>query len=156
MAPLITLVTVTLICRVVGSLGLSYVSTWPNATAVGLAVMFVMTGTAHFVEPKRSQFIAMVPEPLPGPLLVAITGVLEIVAAVALLTPPALIPVRQAAAWSSAALLIALFPANVHAAQMGPESGVPHTDLWVRTPIQAVFIAAALVIAFGGQADQAG
>lgn len=155
MAPLITLVTVTLICRVLGSLGISYVSTWPSATAVGLAVMFVMTGTAHFVEPKRSQFIAMVPEPLPGPLLVAVTGVLEIVAAVALLIPPGFLPIRQAAAWGSVVLLITLFPANVHAAQLGPESGVPRTDLWVRTPIQTLFIAAALIIALDGRADQA-
>ena len=49
MAVLVTLVLGTLGARMVGLLGVDYVDSWPAAIAVGLALMFAMTGVAHFV-----------------------------------------------------------------------------------------------------------
>ena len=51
MAVIVTLVLGTLVARVAGWLGVDYVDSWPQAVAVGLAAMFVMTGIAHFVNP---------------------------------------------------------------------------------------------------------
>jgi len=89
MAVIVTLVLGTLVARVAGWLGLDYVDSWPQAVAVGLAAMFVMTGIAHFVNPLRRDMIAIVPPRLPaaGPL-VTITGVLELTGAAGLLTRP--------------------------------------------------------------------
>src|ERR1700760_4880741 len=118
MAPLIALVLGTLIARLVGSLGVDYVDGWPSAIAVGLALMFVVTGIAHFVNPLRRDLIAIVPPRLPVPgLLVTVTGVLELLGAVGLLYPPPRIP----AAVALAVLMGAIFPANVYASRMpGP------------------------------------
>ena len=78
MAPLITLVLVTLLARGVGALGVEYVATWPGAVAVGLAAMFLLTASAHWTQPRRDGLIAMVPPALPRPaLLVTVTGVLD-------------------------------------------------------------------------------
>jgi uncharacterized membrane protein len=51
---------------------------------------------------------------------------------------------RHHAAWVALVLFVALFPANVNAALNGIEfRGKPPTPLWVRLPVQLVFIAVA-------------
>jgi hypothetical protein len=50
-----------LAARVIGWLGGDYVDTWPAAIAVGLAVMFVTTGVAHFVPGMRRDMVAIMP-----------------------------------------------------------------------------------------------
>ena len=65
MAPLIALFLGTLAARLVGWLGVDYVDGWPGAVAAGLALMFVITGIAHFVNPLRRDLIAIVPAQLP-------------------------------------------------------------------------------------------
>lgn len=99
--------------------------TWPEATRLGLAGMFVFTGVSHF-SPLRADFIRMVPPVLPSPgLLVSLTGVLEILGGLALLTP-----LRPLAGIGLALLLVALLPANIHAARRGvPLGGRPPTAL---------------------------
>src|ERR1700750_2850063 len=88
MAVLLAPILGSLAARLVGWLGIDYVDSWPAAIAVGLATMFVMTGVAHFVGPMRADMIAIVPPRLPAPaLLVAVTGVLELLGAVGLLLP---------------------------------------------------------------------
>ncbi len=87
----------------------------------------------------------MVPPALPDPeLLVAATGVLEIAGAAALLVP-------QLAPWAAAGLtvlLLAMFPANVHAARAGLTlGGSPVTPLVPRTLMQIVFVAATVAVA---------
>ena len=58
----------------------------------------------------------MVPPTLPRPaLLVMITGILEFIGAAGLLLPSA----AAAAAYGLIALLVAMFPANLHAARAG-------------------------------------
>ena len=147
MAPLIALVLGTLAARLVGWLGVDYVDTWPAATALGLAVMFVVTGIAHFVNPLRRDLIAIVPPQLPAPgLLVTITGLLELLGAVGLLDPPT----RVAAAIALGVLMLAMFPANVYASRMPDAPKSMTTKLPLRTIEQVVFVGAALVVGLGG------
>jgi len=56
--------------------------------------------------------------------------------------------VAPLAAWALAALLVAMFPANVFAARRGVTfSGAPPTPLPIRTVQQVVFIAVAVLCA---------
>ncbi|ATO15043.1 DoxX family protein [Micromonospora sp. WMMA2032] len=146
MAPLIALLTGTAVARIAGLLGVDALDGWHPALRVGLALMLVLTGTAHFAS-RRADLIAMVPPALPRPdLLVTLTGVLELGGAVALL-PPA--TARWAAA-GLALLMLAMFPANVSAARRRLTlAGRPVTPLATRTALQLVFVAAALAVALG-------
>jgi uncharacterized membrane protein len=147
MAVILTLVLGTLGARLVGWLGVDYVDTWPEAIAVGLAAMFVVTGAAHFVNPLRRDMIAIVPPRLPAPgLLVTITGVLELLGAVGLLYPPT----RVAAAVCLLLLMLMMFPANVYASRMAnpPRSMTARLD--VRTAEEVVYLAAAAAVGLGG------
>ena len=146
MAVIVTLVLGTLSARLIGWLGVDYVDSWPQAVAVGLAVMFVMTGVAHFVPPMRRDMIAIVPPRLPAPgSLVTITGVLELLGAAGLLYPPT----RVAAAVCLFVLMLAMFPANVYAARMPnpPKSMTSRLD--VRTAEEIVFLGAAVMVGLG-------
>ena len=147
MAPLLTLLLGSLAARVVGWLGVDYVDSWPRAIAVGLAAMFLLTGVAHFVQPLRGDMIAIVPPRLPAPaLLVTITGVLELLGAFGLLIPAT----RVAAAVCLFLLMLAMFPANVYAARMPNPPKSMTSRLSVRTAEEAVYLAAAVVVAVGG------
>jgi len=147
MAPLVALVLGTLAARLVGWLGVAYVDGWPAAVAVGLALMFVVTGIAHFVNPLRRDLIAIVPPRLPSPgLLVTATGVLELLGAAGLLYPPT----RAAAAVALGVMMLAMFPANVYAARMPSPPKSMTTQLPLRTIEQIVFVGAALVVGLGG------
>jgi uncharacterized membrane protein len=141
-----SLVLGTLAARLTGWLGVDYVDSWPEAVAVGLAVMFVMTGVAHFVPPMRRDMIAIVPPRLPAPgLVVTITGVLELLGAAGLLYPPT----RVAAAVCLFVLMLSMFPANVYAARMPnpPKSMTSRLD--VRTAEEIVFLGAAVMVGLG-------
>lgn len=152
MAPFIVLVVVTLVARVVGLLGIGYLDGWRESLAVGLAAMFLLTASAHFQQPRRDWLIAIVPPALPRPAaLVTITGVLEILGAVGLLIPPAVLPgIRTAAAVCLGLLLLSLFPANVRAAGARRHPAAPHTPLGLRTVLQVVFVASAAFVASAG------
>ena len=146
MAVIVTLVLGTVGARLVGWLGVDYVNSWPQAAAVGLAAMFVMTGVAHFVNPLRRDMIAIVPPRLPAPgLLVTTTGVLELVGAAGLLYPPT----RVAAAVCLFVLMLVMFPANIYASRMPnpPKSMTSRLD--VRTVEEVVYLAAAVVVSLG-------
>ncbi|WP_101525702.1 DoxX family protein [Nocardioides houyundeii] len=148
MAPLIVLSAVTLTARGIGWLGIAYLDSWPDATALGLAAMFVLTGISHFVPGRRNGLIAIVPPVLPRPaVLVTLTGLLELVGAAALLVPYPHGPYRAVAAWGVTALLVAMFPANVYAAGARRSATAPTTALLPRTILQCLFIAAALLVA---------
>jgi len=78
----------------------------------------------------RSDLVQVVPPSLPNPeLLVTLTGVTEVAGPLGLLVPR----VAPFAAGGLALLLVALFPANVHAAQagltMGGRPAVRHSRL---------------------------
>ena len=146
MAVLVSLVLGTLAARLIGWLGVDYADSWPQAVAVGLAGMFVMTGVAHFVPAMRRDMIAIVPPRLPAPeLLVTITGVLELLGAAGLLYPPT----QVAAAVCLFVLMLVMFPANVYAARMPnpPKSMTSRLD--VRTAEEIVFLGAAVMVGLG-------
>jgi uncharacterized membrane protein len=86
----------------------------------------------------RQDLIRMVPPRLPNPsVLVTVTGVAELVGAIGLLVPL----VSRSAAIALALLLIALFPANVHAARAGVILGGRRaTPLVLRLPMQLIWI----------------
>jgi uncharacterized membrane protein len=90
--------------------------------------------------------VRLVPFALPAPgLLVTLTGLLELAGAAALLIAPLVRP----AALSLAALLVALFPANVHADRIGVEIASRRaTPLRVRLPLQLFWIACLLRVAW--------
>jgi uncharacterized membrane protein len=123
--------------RGVGFLGVKQLASWRNAGLGALAVMFLFTSTAHFSGMKHD-LAAMMPEPLPDGLwIIYLTGVLEIAGAVGLLIPRT----RRLAGIGLVLLLVAVFPANVNAALNGiPLAGEAPTPLWLRAPMQLLFI----------------
>jgi uncharacterized membrane protein len=146
MAPLITLLLSSIAARCIGWLGVGYVNSWTAAIAVGLAAMFVLTGSAHFVPQLRGDLIAIVPPRLPAPgYLVTITGLLELLGAVGLLLPMT----RVAAAVCLLVLMLAMFPANVYAARMPNPPKSMTTQLPLRIAVEVVFLAAAVAVAVG-------
>jgi uncharacterized membrane protein len=107
---------------------------------VALVAMFVFTAISHFHPRTRPNLIRMVPGSLPAPgLLVSATGVLELLGAIGLMVPRVL----PAAAYGLMALLVAMFPANVHAAREGLMiAGRRASPLVWRLPLQVFWIAA--------------
>ena len=102
-----------------------------------LGLLFAAAGVMHFASPEP--YVAIVPPYLPWPLaLVYLSGAAEVALGVLLLVPR----FQNLAAWGLIALLIAVFPANLHMA-LNPEHfpTIPPVALWVRLPLQAVLIA---------------
>lgn len=119
---------------------------WQGPLAHGLAAMFLVAASGHFIEPLRSGLIATVPPVVPYPdLVVSATGIVEIAFAVALLVPVS----RRPAAATAVLYLLAVFPANVIAAT-SVDPHAPATPLLLRAFIQLVFIGAAVVVARSG------
>jgi uncharacterized membrane protein len=86
----------------------------------------------------KHDLAAMMPEPLPDGLwIIYLTGALEIAGAIGLLVART----RRLAGVCLVLLLVAQFPANVNAALNGiPLGGEAPTPLWLRTPMQLLFI----------------
>lgn len=141
MEPLITLIVVTLVILALGAAGVKRLRTWPVALRGGIAAMFVLTGTVHFVG-MREELISMVPPVLPYPgFIVTLTGVLELAGALGLLWRPTV-------SWASGGLsllLICMFPANVYYALSGMAADA-HQALLPRTLMQIVFLSATLIV----------
>ncbi len=138
MAPLIVLVVATLLARLAGRLGVTALQGWPAATRAGLAVMLCVTASAHF-NSMRADLVRMVPPAVPNPeLMVTFTGICEVLGAIGLLVPRT----QRVAAGALILFLLAVLPANIHAARAGLTlDGAPVTALWPRVVLQLVFIA---------------
>lgn len=118
-----------------------------------LAIFFVAAGANHFRDPAT--YLGMMPPWLPAPEAAnVVSGVAEILGGVGLL----LARTRRAAGWGLIALLIAIFPANVHVALQGrmPGFDLSPAVLWWRLPFQAVFIAAVWWAALAERRDESG
>jgi uncharacterized membrane protein len=137
MAPLIVLVVSTFLARLAGRLGVAGLQYWSAATRLGLAVMFLVTAAAHFTS-MRADLVRMVPPSVPNPeLMVTVTGVCEVLGAIGLVIPRT----RRVAAVSLVLFLVAVLPANIHAAQSALTlNGAPVTPLWPRIALQMLFI----------------
>jgi uncharacterized membrane protein len=141
MLPFCVLLIVTGVLYGVGLAGVPFLDDLRTALAGGLTAMFLLTASAHWGR-KRDSLIRMVPPGLPNAgFWVTLTGILEI-AGVAGLWIPAFAPY---AGTGLALMLLAMFPANVHAARInGTIGGRKVTPLPLRTLLQVIFIAAVL------------
>jgi uncharacterized membrane protein len=137
MVVLIVLLVSWLVFRAMGAAGVQVVASWQDSARYALVVMFVFSATAHFNQMKHD-LARMIPAYFPRPLLlIYITGVLELLGAAGLMLPP----FRKLAGLGLIALLVGLFIANVNAAQKGVTlRGKPPTPLWLRTPMQILFV----------------
>ena len=141
MVPLIVLLVAWIAFRLAAVVGLLHAAaSWSDALRFAFALMFVVTGVAHFVPRGRAEMTAMVPPRLPRPdLLVTLTGVLELLGAAGLLVPGLV----RVSAYALIALLVAMFPANVRAARMHlMVAGRPAMPLSLRLPLQLFWIGA--------------
>jgi uncharacterized membrane protein len=141
MAPLFVLTIAFAGLRGLGLAGVEALDGWQPALRGALAAMLLLTASAHFGS-RRKDLIAMVPSRLPRPdLLVTMTGVMELAVAAAVLFD-------ETATWGGvlfAGLLIAMFPANVRAADRHLTiGGQPATPVGPRAVMQALFLAAAI------------
>src|SRR6476659_7933033 len=107
-----------------------------NRSRLALAAFFNLTGGLHFTIPRSYE--AMVPEPVPPREAVVVSGIAEILGGLAVLHPAT----RRLGRWWLLALLLAVFPANVHIA-VNPEqirgldlNKVPRWALWARLHLQ--------------------
>ncbi|HEX5610695.1 MAG TPA: DoxX family protein [Solirubrobacterales bacterium] len=109
-----------------------------SRSRTALAAFFAFAGTMHFVRPKF--FEAIVPPSIAAQKkeIVAISGAAELAGA-ALVLPPA---TRRLGRWWLLALLLSVFPANIHMA-VNPEQikgldieKIPRWALWARLPLQ--------------------
>jgi uncharacterized membrane protein len=126
-----------LLFRLIGFFGMPIFASWHAATTYALALMFLFTASAHFGRLK-GDLERMVPPWVPNPrAVVLITGFLEILGAIGLIIPET----RWLAGLCLILFLVAVFPANVHAAKTKSTlAGRAVTPLGVRAPMQALFI----------------
>jgi uncharacterized membrane protein len=137
MLVLLVLISSILILRTVGQVGVESLDSWAAATRGGLAVMLVFTASAHFTKMKED-LVAMVPTWIPWPrAAVYFTGVCELLGGIGLLVPN----LRAVTGVALILFFILVFPANVKAALKGATlRGKPATSLWLRAPMQLLFI----------------
>ncbi|MET9311294.1 DoxX family protein [Kribbella sp. NPDC003505] len=113
----------------------------PSRSTKGLAALFGVLGTLHFVKP--GPFEQIVPKVLPRKKeLVYASGAAELACAAGLLHPRT----RRLAGLASAGLLVAVFPANVQMAADLRTKGSPTAQAiaWARLPLQLPLIRWAL------------
>ena len=111
------------------------------AARVAMAAMLVFTSIAHFIFVKGMSM--MLPDFIPFKnMVIYATGVLEIAAAIGLLT----VKFRVKTAWFLIVFFILILPANIYAAQQhvdyqhGTSDGPGLGYLWFRIPLQLLFI----------------
>lgn len=114
---------------------------WIRITARWIfSISLVAVGISHFTHPQP--FINIMPPPLEAWALELVywSGFFEILGGVGLLIDRT----RSWAAWGVLALLLAVFPANIHMAMEGVGFAGMEPDpvaLWLRLPLQPVFMA---------------
>jgi uncharacterized membrane protein len=137
MQVLLVLLVSTLLFRGLGLAGVAVFDTWVLSARAALAIMFLFTAASRF-GPMKKDLIAMVPPSLPRPdLLVLFTGIAEFAGAIGLLIPAT----RFWAACGLIVLLVAMLPANISAARRQLLlRGRPATVLWLRIPMQVLFV----------------
>ena len=108
-----------------------------------VAAPLVASGLLHLARPAI--FVPLLPRPFPPqPWLIVATGVPELLGAAGLFVPR----IRRTAALCLALLMIAIFPANIHAAGQ-TISGLRMPGIPTRTAMQAVYILLLLLAGWG-------
>jgi uncharacterized membrane protein len=104
-----------------------------------MGVFYIVAGVNHFVNPDA--YLPMMPPYLPSHgLLIWLSGLAEVVLGIGVLVPTT----RSISAWGIIALLIAIFPANLHIALynvpvFGAKEGAGIFN-WIRLPFQGLLI----------------
>ena len=100
-----------------------------------LAILMVVAGTLHFLNPQF--YMTIMPPYVPFHLeLVYLSGFIEIALGILLLVPR----FSRLAAWGIVALLIAVFPANIYLYQHQELHPAPPMLHFLRLPLQVVFL----------------
>jgi uncharacterized membrane protein len=148
MAPFIVLVTLFALLCILGHFQIPVAFGWWTSLRLSLAGMFLLTASAHWGK-RRPDLIRMVPASFARPdLLVTATGVLEILGAIGLMLPK----VAPYAALGLVFMLVAVFPANIHAArQRLMIADRPVEALLPRLILQIVFLAATIAVFVAGK-----
>lgn len=112
---------------------------WRTLSLLGLCVLMGGSGLLHLLVP--APYRSIIPAPLRGQAaaLVTLSGVAEIICAMLLLVPRT----RRLGAYAIAALLVAVFPANMQMA-LDSKHGIAGILTWLRLPLQAPLILWAL------------
>lgn len=128
----------------------------PLLQRAGLTLMglfYVFAGVLHFLRPEA--YLPMMPGYLPAPrALIYVSGAAEVLGGVGVLIPRT----RRAAAWGLVALLVAVWPANLHIALenvplFGAEQGAGAWN-WVRLAFQVPLILWAWSYTRGARVDR--
>jgi len=148
MAPFVVLIVLFALLSVLGHFRIPAAFGWWTSLRLALSGMFLLTASAHWGK-RRPDLIRMVPAVFPRPdLLVTVTGILEFLGAVGLMLPM----VARYAALGLSLLLLAVFPANVHAARKRLTiAGRQVETLIPRTLLQIVFLTATVAVFLRGK-----
>lgn len=101
-----------------------------------LAGAFVGMGALHFLKPELFDAIVPPGTPMSARQATLVSGAAEIAGGLGLMHPAT----RPAARWGLLALLVAVFPANVHMARHHGDFGVPAWAAWARLPLQPLLL----------------
>ncbi len=101
-----------------------------------MALLYIAAGVNHFV--NSSMYMRIMPQYLPfHKPIVLVSGVIEVILGVLLMLPS----LSSYAAWGIIALLIVVFPANVHHLTSSKKvKGLAKAMLLIRLPLQVVLI----------------
>jgi uncharacterized membrane protein len=111
-----------------------------KAALLTLSATFVGVGVLHLVKPEPFETIVPPQLPVPG-ALVAASGAAEVLGGLGVLPKKT----RRLAGWGIAALLVAVFPANLYMALDDARFGaIPTWMRWARLPLQLPLIGWAL------------
>ena len=121
-----------------GFAGITAFPSWHSSARDALAAMLFFTASAHFTSMK-DELVRMMPPWVPRlRVMVYFTGICEVAGAVGLLIPV----LSRVAGISLIVSFLAVLPANIHAAWAGVTlRGKAATALWLRVPLQLLFIA---------------
>ena len=140
MKPLIVLISVFAVSLVLSKI-LSGRYQFAQSGRISMAVMLLFTASAHYAFTKGMAM--MLPPFIPCPTeIIFLTGVLEIAAAIGILSPN----FRVVSGWLLIIFFLLILPANVYAAsrhidyQNPSNSGSGLAYLWFRIPLQLLFI----------------
>ncbi|WP_274366278.1 DoxX family protein [Paenibacillus thermotolerans] len=139
MVPFYALIAAFLLFKTLGLIGLSYFEGWHSPLQGAVAVMLLITASAHWGS-RRPDLIRMVPLVFPKPdWIITVTGLLEIAGAIGILIPAT----SSIASICLVMLFIAMFPANVRAAREKLTiGGRPVPKMLPRSILQLIFVAA--------------
>lgn len=109
-----------------------------NAGAIGLTLLFILTGIGHFTD--TDSMSQMLPRWVPGRrAIIYATGVFEFAIAAGFLFRRT----RRLAGWIAAAMLVIFFPANIYAAiHHVPQGGHVWGPVYllIRAPLQLIIL----------------